>query len=85
MIESSTSMAPNLQFRITKPGSHITSKNEARERLKDAIKAYEDAEGLLFIMQVAHVYMVSKATLYRKINGRHDQVLYKISKQKLIW
>ncbi len=38
-------MAPNLQFCITKPGSRIISKNEARKCLNDEVEAYEDAEG----------------------------------------
>ncbi len=76
-------MAPNLQFRVTKPGPHTTSRNEDREHLNDAIKAYEQAEGSLSITQAARLYMVSKATLYRRINDRHDQVSYRISKRRL--
>ncbi len=51
--------------------------------MNDAVKACEDAEGSLSITQTAYVYAVSKATLYRKINGRRDQVSYGISKQRL--
>ncbi len=40
-------MAPNLQFRVTKLRSRTTSREEARERLNDIIKAYEQAEGSL--------------------------------------
>lgn len=76
-------MAPNLQFCVIKPGSRITSKDEARERLNDVIKAYEDAEGSLSITQAAHIYAVSKATLYRRINSRRNQVSYEISRQRL--
>ena len=76
-------MAPNLHFRVTKPGSRITSKDEATQRLDDAIKAYEHAEGSLSITQAAYVYSVSKATLYRRIQGRRNQVSYGISKQRL--
>ncbi len=76
-------MAPNLQFRVTKPVSRITSKDEARKRLNDAFKAYKNAEGSLSITQAVYVYAVSKATLYRRINGRRDQVSYGISKQRL--
>ena len=76
-------MAPNLQFRITKPGSRITSKDEARKRLNDEVKPYEDAEESLSITQAAYVYAVSKAKLYRRINGRRDQVSYRILKQKV--
>ncbi len=73
-------MAPNLQFRVIKPGSRITLINEARKR---SVKAYEDAERLLSIMQAAYVYAVSKAMLYRKINGRCNLVSYGILKQRL--
>ncbi len=76
-------MAPNLQFRVKKPGSHTTSRNEARERLNYAIKAYDQAERSLSITQVARLYVVSKATFYRRINDRHDQVSYGISKRRL--
>ena len=83
MVGPSSSMAPNLQFRVTKPGSRITSKDEARKRLNDAVKAYEDAEGSLSITQAAYVYAVSKATLYRRINSCRNQGSYGISKQRL--
>ena len=76
-------MAPNLQFRITKPKYRITSKDKARKRLNNAVKAYKNAERLLSITQAAYLYAVSKATSYRRINGRRDQVLYEISKQRL--
>ncbi len=76
-------MAPNLQFCVTKPGSHTSSSNEARASLNDAIKAYQQDEELLSITQAARLYVVSKATLYRKINGRRDQILYRISKRRL--
>ena len=76
-------MAPNLQFRITKPRSRTTSREETRERLNDAIKAYDQAEGSLSITQAARLYVVSKATFYRRINGSRDQVSYRILKQRL--
>ncbi len=76
-------MAPNLQFRVTKPRSCTTSREEARERLNDAIKAYEQAEGSLSITQAAKLYVVSKATLYRRINGRRDQVSCEIVKRRM--
>ncbi len=76
-------MTSNLQFRVTKPGSRITSKDEARKRLNNAVKAFEDAEGLLSITQTAYVYAVSKATLYRRIKDCRDQVSYRISIQEL--
>ena len=65
-------MAPNRQFRVTKPGSRTTSKDETRERLNHAIQVYEQAEGSLSITQAAKLCAVSKATLYRRINGRRD-------------
>ena len=76
-------MAPNLQFCVTKPESHTSSSNEARESLNDAIRAYKQDEELISITQAAMLYVVSKGTLYRRINGRHDQVLYGISKRRL--
>ena len=56
---------------------------EVRERLNDGIKAYEQAEGSLSITQAARLYVVLKAILYRKINGRRDQVSYGIFKRRL--
>ena len=76
-------MAPNLQFCITKSRSRPTPTNKARERLNNAVKAYDQAEGSLSITQAARLYMVLKATLYRRINGRRSQALYGISKQRL--
>ncbi len=70
------------QFRVTKPGSHITSKDENRERLNHAIQLYEQAEGSLSITKVAKLCAVSKATLYRRINSRRNQVSYGISQRK---
>ena len=61
-------MAPNLQFRVTKPGSRTSSKDKTRER------AYNQVEGLLSITQGARLYVASKTTLYRKINSCRDQV-----------
>ena len=48
-------MALNLQFRFAKPGPCITLKNKARERLNDAIKAYEDAERYLLCKQPTYM------------------------------
>ena len=76
-------MAPNLQFRITKSRSRSTSREEAGERLNNAVKTYDQAGGSLSITQVVRLYVISKATLYCRINGRHSQALYGISKQKL--
>ena len=69
-------MAPQRQFRVTKPGSRITSKDETRERLNYAIQLYEQAEESLSNTQAAKLCAISKATLYRRINGHRDQVLY---------
>lgn len=69
-------MVPNLQFRITKSKSYTSTKGEAKKRLNDAIQAYEQSGGLLSITQAAKFYVVSRATLYRKINGQRDQVSY---------
>lgn len=77
-------MAPNLQFRITKPRSRLISRKEARERLNNAIKAYNQAKRSLSITQAARLYVVSKVTLYRRINGRRDQASYGIFKQRLM-
>ena len=76
-------MAPNQQFRVIKSRSRTSTKEEARERLNDAIQAYKQAGGSLSITQAARLYVVSKATLYRRINGRRDQVLYGVTKQRL--
>ena len=73
-------MAHSQQVRVTKSGSRTTSKDENRERLKDAVKAYEEAEGSLSITQAARLYVVSKTTLYHRIYGRQDQLSYAVSK-----
>ncbi len=78
MVGSSGSMAPNQQFCVTKSGSRITSKGEATKRLNDAVKAYEDVEGLLSITQAVNVYSVSKAISYRMITGCRNEVSYGI-------
>ena len=83
MLGSRINMAPNRQFRVTKPGSRITSKDETRERLNHAIQVYKQAEGSLSITQAAKERAVLKATLYRRINGHCDQIWYGISQQKL--
>lgn len=66
-------MAHSQLFRVKKSESRTTSKDESRERLKDAAKAYEEAEGSLSITQAARLYVVSKTTLYHRIQGRQDQ------------
>lgn len=76
-------MPPNPRFRVTKPGSGNSSRDEARERLKHAVEGYEKAEGSLSITQAAKLYAVSKTTLYHRINGRREQSLYGVSRQKL--
>ncbi len=79
LVGSNISMALNPQFRVTKSRSCTTAKDEGRERLNDAIQA----EGSLSITQAARLHVVSKTTLYRRINGRRDQVSYGITKQRL--
>ncbi len=76
-------MASKRQFCVTKPRSRITSKDETRERLNYTIHLYKQAEGSLSITQAAKLCVVSKATLYRRINGLRDQISYGISQQKL--
>ena len=76
-------MAPSQQFRVTKSRLHTTSKDEAKQRLQQAVQAYEEAEGALSITQAAWLHAVSKTTLYNRINGRSDQVSYITSKQRL--
>lgn len=76
-------MASSLQFRVTKSGSRSTLKGEAGERLKQAVKAYEEAKGSLSIRQAAWLYAVSKTTLYHRTNGRQDQVSHVTSSQRL--
>lgn len=55
-------------------------KDEATQRLQQAIQAYEEAEGGLSLTQAAWLHAV---TLYNGINGRRDQVSYITSKQRL--
>ena len=76
-------MASSQQFRVTKSGLRTTLKDEARQRLQQAVQAYEEAEGGLSITQAAWLHAVSKTTLYHRINGRRDQVSYITSKQRL--
>ncbi len=70
-------MASSQQFQVTKSGLHTTLKDEARQRLQQAVKAYEEAEGGSWL------HAVLKTTLYHRINGRRDLVSYITSKQKL--
>ena len=76
-------MAPPRQFRVTKSGWYTASKDEVRERLKEAVQVYEEAEGSLSISEAARLYAVSKTTLYHRIKGRQDQLSYAVSKQRL--
>ena len=76
-------MALKPQFYVTKSKSRTTTKAEAKESSNDEIQDYEQAEGSLSITKAARLYVVSKATLYRRINGRRDQVSYGITKQRL--
>lgn len=48
------------------------------------MKAYNQVEGSLSIMQITKLYMISKTILYYRINDCHDQILYKILKQRLM-
>ncbi len=72
-----------MPFRVTKPRSRTTSRDEARDHLKEAVQAYEEGEGSLSILQAAKLYVVSKTTLYNRIYGRRDQASYGITKQRL--
>ena len=76
-------MASSQRFRVTKSGLYTTLKDEARQRLQQAVQAYEEAEGGLSITQAAWLHAVSKTMLYNRINGRRDQVSYITSKQRL--
>ena len=49
LVGSNSSIAPNLQFCITKLGSRINSKDEASQRLNDIIKTYKYIKKLLSI------------------------------------
>lgn len=80
-------MAPISQFHVTKSRSRTTTKNEARERLNDVIKAYEEAGGSLSITQEARLYVVSKATLYCMIYGGmvgYKKEIWQLRKETLI-
>lgn len=59
----------NMLFYITKLGSYTTLKDEAKDRLKEAIQAYEEGEGLLSILQAVKLYVIPKTILYNKIYG----------------
>ena len=72
-----------MQFCITKPRFCINLPDEAKQHLNNTIQVYKYAEELLFIIQVAYVYLISKAILYYKINSYCNQLLYRISKEKL--
>ena len=72
-----------MPFCVIKPGSCITLRDEARNRLKEAIQAYKEGEGLLSILQAAKLYVVLKTTLYNKIYRRQNQALYGVIKQRL--
>ena len=72
-----------MPFRVTKLGSRTISRDEAIDRLKEAVQAYEEGEGLLSISQAARLHVVSKTTLYNRIHGRRDQASYGVTKQRL--
>ncbi len=69
-------MAQKLPYRVTKPGSRVTSRDANRDRLQPAVEAVTNAEGLLSITHAAKLYGVSKKTLYHRINGRRDQLSF---------
>ena len=77
-------MALFQQLWVTKLRLHTTLKDEARQRLQQAVQAYEEAKGVLSITQAAWLHAVSKTTIYNRINGRRNQVLYITSKQQLM-
>ena len=72
-----------MPFRVTKPEAGTTSTDEARARLKEVVQAYKEGEGSLSISQAARLYVVSKTTLYNRINRCRGQALYGVTKQKL--
>ena len=84
LIDLDTSMAQKSPYRVTKPGSGVTSRDANRDRLQRAVEAVTNAEGLLSITHAAKLYGVFKTILYHRINGRRDQLSYGVSKQRLI-
>ncbi len=82
LINLDTSMARKSPYRVTKPGSSVTSRDANRDRLQRAVEAVTNAEGLLSITHAAKLYGVSKKTLYHRINGRRDQLSHGVSKQR---
>lgn len=72
-----------MPFRVTKPGSGTNLSGEAKDCLKEAVQAYEEGEGSLSISQAERLYVVSKTTLYNRINGRRDQASYGVTNQIL--
>ena len=76
-------MAISQQFQVTKSQFHTTLKDKARQCLQQTVQAYEEVKRALSITQAAWLYTVSKTTLYNKINGCRDQVLYITLKQRL--
>ncbi len=76
-------MAQKSPYRVTKPGSSVTSRDANRDRLQQAVEAVTNAKGFLSITHAAKLYGVSKTTLYHQINGRRYQQSYGVSKQRL--
>lgn len=74
-------MAPSQQFRESISQLQATGKDQARQRLYQAVQAYEQAKEALSITKVPLLYAVSKTMLYNSINGRREQVLHIILKQ----
>lgn len=67
-------MAPLRQSRVTRLGWYTASKDGVRERLKEAVQVYVEAERSLSISEVARLYAVSKTTLYHRTKGHGDQL-----------
>ena len=65
-----TSYSPKYAVSRYKTWIWCISRDEARDRLKEAVQAYEEGEGSLSISQAARLYVVSKTTMYNRINGR---------------
>ncbi len=51
-------IASNISFRIRKPRSQTTSRDEARDRLKETVQAYEEGKRLLSIWFQKQSYII---------------------------
>ncbi len=70
-------------FCVLKSRSDINSRDNVRDCLKEEIQAYKKRKKALSILQAVSLYVISKITLYNKINGCRNQVLYDVTKQLL--